>query len=341
MQILFQMCFLVCNLLVTYMPKPIKALGIREFKEVLQQRTIRKSISWTGIGLHSGKVINVTLHPAPAGHGIIFERTDIPGRPRVKATYDNVIATELASTVGTNGVRVSTVEHLLAALYGMGIDNILIELNGDEVPIMDGSAEPFVKILRTAGIKKLARGKKFFIIKKSVSVRDDNRWISVTPGKEFRIFCTIEYPHPAIGRQEKEILVSSSNFAQEISRARTFGFMEDVLAIQAKGLARGGGLHNAVVLDGSGVVNSEGLRFPDEFVRHKILDIIGDFALLGGPLIGNVQAFKTGHELNNKLVKRILADPSIYEVATFEQPEEFIEGEPEEDTWKTPQWALI
>lgn len=308
---------------------------------MLQQRTIRKSTTWTGIGLHSGKVITVTLHPAPAGHGIVFERADIPGRPRVRASYDNVIATELASTVGTNGVRVSTVEHLLAALYGMGIDNILVELNGDEVPIMDGSAEPFVKILKNAGIKKLSRGKKFFIIKKSMMVRENGKWISVKPSKEFRISCAIDYPHPAIGRQEKEVVVSTSNFAEEISKARTFGFIEDVLAIQAKGLARGGGLHNAVVLDNTGVVNSEGLRFPDEFVRHKILDIIGDIALLGGPLIAHVEAFKTGHELNNKLVKQILADPSSYEVVSFEQPDEFSEGESEEDTWKAPQWALI
>lgn len=317
------------------------ACGIKECEELLQQRTIRKSISWTGIGLHSGKVINVTLHPAPAGHGIVFERADIAGRPRVKATYDNVIATELASTVGTNGVRVGTVEHLLAALYGMGIDNILIELDGDEVPIMDGSAEPFVRILRASSVKKLYRGKKFFVIRKSIEVGDGDRWIKVKPYDEFRISCVIDYLHPAIGRQEKDVVVSASNFADEISRARTFGFMDDVLAMQAKGLARGGGLHNAVVLDNEGVLNSDGLRFPDEFVRHKILDIIGDLALLGGPLIGHVEAFKTGHELNNKFIRRILADPSIYEVVTFEQSEEFAEGEPEEDTWKAPQWALI
>lgn len=304
-----------------------------------QQRTIKKSVGLTGIGLHSGKVVELQLHPAPADQGIIFERVDIPGRPRIKATYNGIVATELASTLGTNGVRVMTVEHLLAAFYGMGIDNILVEIDGDEVPIMDGSAGPFIKLIRSAGIRRLPRSKRFYVIKKEFTICDGDRMISVKPGNEFRITCTIDFDHPVIERQDLDVFISAAAFEKEISRARTFGFLDDVLAIQAKGLARGGGLHNAVVVDKTSVLNAEGLRFPDEFVRHKVLDIIGDLALLGGPIIGHVTAYKTGHELNNKFVKGILADPSIYTVVSFDQPEEFQSSDPELDTWHTPDWA--
>ena len=304
-----------------------------------QQRTIKKSVSWTGIGLHSGKVVNVELHPAPADHGVVFERVDIPGRPRIKATYDNIIATELASTLGTNGVRISTVEHLLAAFYGMGIDNILVEIDGDEVPIMDGSAGPFIKHIRDAVVRRLPKSKKFHVIRKSFTIVEGDREISVQPCDEFRISCAIDYPHPVIERQEIDLGVSTSSFENEISRARTFGFLEDVLQIQARGLARGGGLHNAVVVDQTSVLNAEGLRFPDEFVRHKVLDMMGDLALLGGPIIGRVEAYKTGHELNNKFVKGLLADTSVYDVVSLDQPEEFLPSDPELDTWHMPGWA--
>lgn len=305
-----------------------------------QQRTIKKSVGWRGIGLHSGKVVRVELHPAPVDQGIMFERLDIPGRPRVRASYDNVVATELASTLGTNGVRISTVEHLLAAFYGMGIDNILVEIDGDEVPIMDGSAEPFIRHIRSAGVRKQARGKNFYVINKYFSVKDGEREISVRPSSEFRITCTIEYPHPVIKKQELELDISTSVFEREISRARTFGFIDDVMAMQAKGLARGGGLHNAVVIDNTSVLNAEGLRFPDEFVRHKVLDMLGDLALLGGPIIGHVEAYKTGHEMNNRFVKELLADPSCYTVVNLDQPEEFLPSDPELDIWQMPQWAM-
>jgi len=312
---------------------------VKRSKTLHQQRTIKKSVGITGIGLHSGKVVELELHPALADQGIVFERVDIPGRPRVKATYDRIVATELASTLGTNGVRVMTVEHLLAAFYGMGIDNILVEIDGDEVPIMDGSAGPFIKHIRAAGIRRLARSKKFFVIRKEFSVHEGDRMISVKPCHEFRISCTINFDHPAIERQGLDVLMSAASFEKEISRARTFGFIDEVLAMQAKGLARGGGLHNAVVVDKTSVLNAEGLRFPDEFVRHKVLDIIGDLALLGGPLIGHIEAYKTGHELNNRFVKGILADPSIYSVMSFDQPEEFCASDPELDTWQMPDWA--
>ena len=304
-----------------------------------QQRTIKKSVDITGIGLHSGKVVELQLHPAPADHGIVFERADIPGRPRIKATYDGIVATELASTLGTNGVRVMTVEHLLAAFYGIGIDNILVEIDGDEVPIMDGSAGPYIKHIRAAGIRRLARSKKFYIIRKEFTVREGDRHISVKPDNEFRISCTIDFDHPVIEKQKLDVYMSAAVFEKEISRARTFGFLDDVLEIQARGLARGGGLHNAVVVDKTSVLNAEGLRFPDEFVRHKILDLIGDLALLGGPIIGHIEAYKTGHKLNNRFVKGLLADPTIYNVVCFDQPEEFISSDPELDTWHLPEWA--
>jgi UDP-3-O-[3-hydroxymyristoyl] N-acetylglucosamine deacetylase len=277
------------------------------------QRSIRESITCDGIGLHSGQRIQVTLRPAPVDHGIVFVRTDVTPSVHIPALWENVVDTSLATSLGKDGVRVSTVEHLLAALSGLGIDNLRIELDGPEVPIMDGSAAPFVFLVNSAGIKVQDEPKKFLVVKKPVTVFDGDKEATLTPSSRFRVDCRIDFRHPLISDQSFQLEFSDRLFSREIARARTFGFLRDVEQLQRMGLAKGGSLENAIVVDEFSILNPDGLRFPDEFVRHKILDAMGDVSLFGCPVIGNLKVHKSGHALNHKLVRAVLADQTQYQ----------------------------
>jgi len=279
-----------------------------------QQRTISEPVSCKGIGLHSGALVNLTLWPAPANHGIVFVRTDKPGSAPIPALSEYVVDTSLATTLGMDGVKVGTVEHLLSALAGLGIDNVRVEVDGPEVPVMDGSAAHFVEMVTSAGVRELEEKRIYLVIKKAVTVVDGDKEASLVPARRFGVSCTIDFQHPLISSQSFEVDLSNGRFSGEISPARTFGFLRDVEKLKKLGLARGGSLDNAIVVDESSILNPDGLRFPDEFVRHKILDAIGDVSLFGRPIIGHLKVFKTGHALNHKLVQKVLADPSCYEL---------------------------
>ena len=281
-------------------------------KEV--EHTLATRVRCTGIGLHSGNPVDVVLRPASAGTGILFVRNDLERDVRFPARAEWVVDTLLATTLGSADVRLSTVEHLIAALRGMGVDNCTVEVSGPELPIMDGSAAPFVYLIQQAGRRPQRRMRRQLVIHRPIEVRDGNRWVRVLPSRSFKVSMTIDYPHPAIGRQTLQASLSPEFFAREIAPARTFGFLKDVQALQAQGLARGGSLQNAIVVDDRRVLNREGLRFPDEFVRHKVLDLIGDLALLGLPLQGHVKAMRGGHALHQALVAEIRANPSCWTV---------------------------
>jgi UDP-3-O-[3-hydroxymyristoyl] N-acetylglucosamine deacetylase len=278
------------------------------------QRTISEPVSCKGVGLHSGAMVNLTLWPAPADHGIIFVRTDTAAQVAIPALSQYVVDTSMATTLGKDGVKVGTVEHLLSALAGLGIDNVRVELDGPEVPVMDGSAEHFVQMITSVGVRELEEKRSYLVIKKPITVADGDKEATLSPARRFRISCSIDFKHPLISSQSFEVEVSERGFAGEISRARTFGFLRDVEMLKKHGLARGGSLDNAIVVDESSILNPEGLRFPDEFVRHKILDAVGDVSLFGRPVIGHLKVFKTGHALNHKLVQKVLSDPSCYEL---------------------------
>lgn len=282
----------------------------------LRQRTIETEVRCSGIGLHTGAPVTLVLRPAPEGHGVTFLRTDIPGAPAIPALHSNVVETSLATTLGKDGVQVGTVEHLCAALSGLGVDNLKVELDGPEVPIMDGSAAPFGYLLRSAGIAEQRKTKKFLVIRKKVAVRDGDKLAEISPAQQFSVRCNIDFKHPLISDQSFELDFSDRAFHREISRARTFGFLRDVEALKRAGLARGGSLDNAIVVDEFSILNPDGLRYPDEFVRHKILDAMGDLFLIGMPVIGHLTAHKSGHALNHRLVTQVLADPSNYSVVT-------------------------
>ena len=278
------------------------------------QRTLSQPVHVQGVGLHSGASVNLSLLPAPVNHGIIFVRTDTQRPVAIPALTEFVVDTSLATTLGKDGVKISTVEHLMAALAGMGLDNVRVELDGPEVPIMDGSAAPFAALISEAGVREQEEPRRLLVIKKHVSVVDGDKEASLSPAGRFRISCTIDFKHPLITEQAFDLEFSDRCFAKEISRARTFGFLRDVEMLKKMGLARGGSLDNAIVVDELSILNPDGLRFPDEFVRHKILDAIGDLSLFGRPVVGHLKAFKTGHALNQKLVKAVLADPTSYEI---------------------------
>jgi UDP-3-O-[3-hydroxymyristoyl] N-acetylglucosamine deacetylase len=262
------------------------------------------------------------IHPAPEDHGIVFIRTDIDRRIPLPANLDHVVDTTLATTLGKEDVVVSTVEHFLSACLGMGIDNVLIELDGPELPIMDGSAAPFVYLIKTVGTRQLSRTKRFFVIRRPFHLSEGDKRASFTPAKELKISFAIQFHHPLVNDQEMEFSFSDQTYDREISKARTFGFLRDVDNMKSQGYALGGSLENAVVLDDFRVLNEEGLRYPDELVRHKILDSLGDLSLLGMPLIGHFSAFKSGHTLNHRLIKEVLAQPKGWEILSFPSPEE-------------------
>jgi UDP-3-O-[3-hydroxymyristoyl] N-acetylglucosamine deacetylase len=286
---------------------------------MLRQRTLNKATRTTGVGLHTGARVEMTLRPAPIDTGIVFQRSDLPKSPAIPALAHNVGDTRLSSTLKVDSVTVSTVEHLMSALAGLGIDNLFVDIAGPELPIMDGSAGPFVFLLQSAGIAEQNARKRYLRIAQTVEVTDGDKWARFTPFDGFRLDFTIDFPHPVFGSENRNVVVDFAydSYAKEVARARTFGFMQDVEAMRAAGLGLGGSLQNAVVLDEFRVLNSEGLRYDNEFVRHKVLDAIGDLYLLGHPLIGQYTAYKSGHALNNKLARALLARADAFEIVTF------------------------
>ena len=286
---------------------------------MMKQRTLKNIIRATGVGLHTGNKIYMALRPAEPNTGIVFRRTDINPAVCVRACPENVVDTRLSTTLAEDGVRVSTVEHLLSALAGLGIDNAYVDLSAPEVPIMDGSAAPFVFLLQSAGVKEQSVAKRFIRIKKSLRVEDGDKWASFEPFDGFKVGFSIDFDHPLITphRSRAEIDFSTTSFVKEVSRARTFGFMRDIEMLRKHNLVLGGSLDNAVVLDDYRVLNEDGLRYEDEFVRHKILDAIGDLYLLGHSLIGAYDAHKSGHELNNRILRVLLNDTTAWEEVSY------------------------
>ncbi len=281
---------------------------------MLCQRTLAKDISLTGIGIHSGHKVTLNMHPAPANYGIQFRRVDLPGKPLVKACVETVSATENNTTVGRGASAIHTVEHLLSVFYGLGIDNAYCEIDGPEVPIMDGSGASFVFVLKETGITTLNQSKKFLVVLKPVRVDLGDKWAALEPCEHLIIDSTIVFSHPTIRTQKKCFEFSCQNYIEEIVRARTFGLLKDVGLLKRKGLIKGGSLDNAIVLDDFKVINAEGLRFRDEFVRHKILDTIGDLSLLGHEIAGKVTTYRSGHNLHNLLCQKLLATPDAYQI---------------------------
>jgi len=286
---------------------------------MLKQRTLKKAIKTTGVGLHTGVRVELALLPAPVDTGIVFSRIDLPQRVRIPAVATNVGDTRLSSTLTFAGGSISTVEHLMSALAGLGIDNLQVEVAGPEVPIMDGSASPFVFLLQSAGIAEQRAAKRYLRVTAPIEVRDGDKWARFDPFDGFRLDFTIDFPHPVFGSENRQVIVDFAqvSYVKEVARARTFGFMQDVEAMRAAGLGLGGSLQNAIVLDEFKVLNQEGLRYDNEFVRHKVLDAIGDLYLLGGPLIGQYTAYKSGHGLNNRIARQLLARPDAFEIVTF------------------------
>lgn len=292
-------------------------------KKYIKQRTLRHDIRAMGVGLHTGEKVFLTLKPAAVDTGILFRRVDLDPVVEVLARTENVGDTRLSTSLGTGKSQVSTVEHLLSAMAGLGIDNAIVEVTAPEVPIMDGSASPFVFLLQSAGIKEQDAPKKFIRIKKYVRVEDGDKWAVLEPFEGFKVSLELDFQHPVLknSSQSATLDFSSTSYVKEVSRARTFGFMSDYEWLRANNLALGGSLDNAVVLDDYRVINEDGLRYKDEFVKHKILDAVGDLSLLGRSLIGAFSGFKSGHALNNTLLRALLADSMAWEEVTFTQDE--------------------
>ncbi len=287
---------------------------------MLKQRTLKTAIRTTGVGLHTGARVEMAMRPAKVDTGIVFHRTDLPQPVTIAATARNVGDTRLSSTLSAGGASVSTVEHLMSALAGLGIDNLDIDVAGPELPIMDGSAGPFVFLLQSAGVVEQAAPKRYLRVRSTVEVRDGDKWARFEPFAGFKLDFAIDFPHPVFGSENRHVVIdfAEHSYVREIARARTFGFMQDLEAMRVAGLGLGGSLQNAIVLDETKVLNSEGLRFDNEFVRHKVLDAIGDLYLLGHPMIGQYSAFKTGHALNNKVARALLANPDAFDIVTFD-----------------------
>jgi len=288
------------------------------------QRTLRNSISAAGVGLHSGSQITMTVHPAPANSGIVFRRTDLAEPVGISALASNVGDTRMGTVLTRGEVRISTIEHLMSAFAGLGIDNAVVDLTAAEVPIMDGSAGPFVFLLQSAGIEEQDQPKRFARILKRVEVRDGDKWARFDPHPGFRVNFEIEFDHPLFKRNLSSASMdfSSTLYLKEVARARTFGFMRDLETLRNHNLALGGTLDNAIVLDDSKMLNEDGLRYQDEFVKHKILDAIGDLYLLGHSIIGEFSGFKSGHGLNNRLLRELIAQPDAWQIAEFASPDE-------------------
>jgi len=289
---------------------------------MLRQRTLKNKIKSTGVGLHTGVRVELMLRPAPPDTGIVFHRIDLPKPVTIGADARNVGDTRLSSSLEKDGARISTVEHLMSALAGLGIDNLHVDIAGPEIPIMDGSAGPFVFLLQSAGIVEQSVPKRYLRIKSVVEARQDDKWARFEPHHGFMLDFTIDFPHPVFGSENRHVAIdfAEHSYIKEVSRARTFGFMQDVEALRAAGLILGGNLQNAIVLDETRILNSEGLRYDNEFAKHKVLDAIGDLYLLGHPLIGKYTAYKSGHGLNNALSRALLSRPDAWELVTFDAP---------------------
>ena len=285
----------------------------------LKQRTLNKSIKCSGIGVHSGKKVNIIINPAPVNHGIKFLRTDLPGTPSIPATFNAVIDTSLATVIGNNGVIVSTIEHLMASFAGLSIDNILVEMDSYEVPIMDGSADQFTSLIKSAGIDTQNSPKYYFIIKKPIKHVKDDKSVCILPHSGYKITYTIVYEHSLIKTQTYSIEISDQSFEKQISRARTFGFLKEYKYMQRYGLAGGCSLDNVVVIGDHNIINKDGIRYKDEFVRHKILDCIGDFSLLGLPILGHIIIKKSGHAFNHAFLNKFFNSKESWETRTVHE----------------------
>ncbi|MGB4766721.1 MAG: UDP-3-O-acyl-N-acetylglucosamine deacetylase [Rugosibacter sp.] len=291
---------------------------------MLRQRTLKTIVKTTGVGLHSGVKVALVLRPAPVDTGVVFRRVDLTPPVDLKADPLGVGDTRMASCLEKQGAKVATVEHLMSALAGLGIDNIYIDVDAAELPIMDGSAAPFVFLLQSAGIEEQAAAKKFIRVKKVVEVKEGDKWARLTPFDGFSLDFSIVFSHPAVAQSgsSAHLDFADQSYMREISRARTFGFMQDVEALREQGLALGGSLDNAIVMDEYRVLNQDGLRYANEFVKHKILDAVGDLYLIGHPLLAAFSAHKSGHALNNALLRELLSDETAWEVVTFLRAEE-------------------
>ena len=289
---------------------------------LVKQRTLKNVIRATGVGLHTGEKVLMTLRPAPANTGIVFRRVDLDPVVEIAADPHRVGDTALSTTLVDQGVRVATIEHLMSALAGLGIDNLYVDLTASEVPIMDGSSGPFAFLIQSAGIAEQRAAKRFIRIRKRVEIKDGDKWVRFDPHPGFRVNFTIDFDHPAIrrGSCQADLDFSTTSYLKEIARARTFGFMRDIEFLRERNLALGGSMDNAVVLDDFRVLNPNGLRYEDEFVKHKVLDAIGDLYLLGRNIIGAFTGYKSGHELNNQLLRALLADRSAWEEVSFADP---------------------
>ncbi|MCI6907034.1 MAG: UDP-3-O-acyl-N-acetylglucosamine deacetylase [Succinatimonas sp.] len=293
---------------------------------MIKQRTIAKAVSLTGIGLHSGAKVQVSFRPAPANTGLVYTRVDLNPSVTIKCSADSVRDTQLCTAlVNEQGVRISTVEHLTAALSALGIDNLYIDVNAPELPVMDGSAQPFIYLFGSTGIKELSESKKFLRVVRKVRVENEGKWAELTPSESgFHLDLQIDFNHPAMDKEKQHFAMNFTGeaFAHDVSRARTFCFMRDVEFMHSHNLALGGSLENAVVLDDHRVINPEGLRYEDEFVKHKLLDAIGDLYMDGHSILGNFKAYKTGHDLNNRLLRAFLSDSANYQIIEFNNEEQ-------------------
>ncbi len=291
---------------------------------MIRQRTVKSLVNAIGVGLHTGARVNLTLRPAPANTGIVFRRTDLAEPRDFVVAPERVTDTRLCSALEGNGAKVATVEHLMSALAGLGIDNLFIDLDGPEVPILDGSAAPFVYLLQSNGIETLNAAKRFIRVKKTVRVEDGDKWAEFSPHEGYTLTFRIDFDHPVFRQSAKEMRIdlATQSYVKEVSRARTFGFMNEVEYLRSHGLALGGTLDNAIVMDEFRVLNSDGLRYGDEFVKHKVLDAVGDLYLTGHPILGAFTAYKSGHGLTNKLLSTLMADTTAWEWAVFDNDAE-------------------
>ncbi|RPJ48485.1 MAG: UDP-3-O-acyl-N-acetylglucosamine deacetylase [Betaproteobacteria bacterium] len=291
---------------------------------MIKQRTLKNVIGATGVGLHTGEKVHLTLRPAQPNTGIVFRRTDLEHPVEIKADPYAVGDTRLSSCLEKDGVRVQTVEHLMSALAGLGVDNVVVDVTAPEVPIMDGSAGPFVFLLQSAGIEEQDAQKKFIRILKPVEVRDGDKWVRFDPYNGFRLELALDYVHPVFEASAQSVVVdfATTLYVKEVARARTFGFMQDVESMRSQGLALGGSLDNAIVMDEFRVLNTDGLRYDNEFVKHKVLDAIGDLYLLGHPLIGAFSGHKSGHGMNNRLLRHLLEQAEAWEFVSFDRTED-------------------
>ena len=291
---------------------------------MLRQRTLKSAIRATGVGLHTGEKVEMTLRPAQVDTGIVFRRVDLPQPVDLRAEVSRVTDTQLCSTLEDHGVKVATVEHLMSAFAGLGIDNAYVDLTGAEVPIMDGSASPFVFLIQSAGVEEQQAAKRFLRVRRTVKVADGDKWARFDPYNGFKLSFSIVFDHPVLEKSAQSTTVDfgETSYAKEVARARTFGFMQDVEALRASGLALGGSMDNAIVMDEYRVLNTDGLRYNDEFVKHKVLDAIGDLYLAGHPIIGAFSAHKSGHALNNMLLRELLAARDAWELVSFDRQED-------------------